>query len=406
MGTVIKEVAFLDLTEASEETLEGIKEIHNVAFMVYNEKFERLMPKISFHNIASSVKIEGKFTLINGSMDIDKNFADGTNEPIFFLINGKLTVKPGVTAEMINQTISGLVLNGKVYCPESVQAALHRKINQENGKMIAYMDDAELVTEKITFNNDYLKQLKPGTNLAVAGDVMILEDLDTSLFKEKINRLQILGTATVLESNKSLLSEKLVGNPSKMITVPKGYTYITRDLQLDSDELARYDEAKLYVTGSVYVDENVTKEEFRNHIADVKTEKTIYCKSELKSEILKICDPSVEVISYTGTLRVVDGEYQLTQSELDYTENKLALIVHGVVEIAKNVDPKVLYEKLDRVDLYGVITGTEEQCGVLQTKLKVKKGVVDINENKVNEEVDANQNPDDTYVSNVSLLRL
>lgn len=234
----------------------------------------------------------------------------------------------------------------------------------------------------------------------------MLEELDASLFKEKINRLQLLGEATVLESNQDLLSGKLVGSPSKITTVPKGCTYITRDLELDSDELARYENARLFVTGSVYVSENVTKEEIQDHISDIKTGKPIYCKTELKTEILKKCDPSVEVISYSGTLRIVDGEYKLTQPELEYTDNKITLIVRGVLEIGKNVDPKVLYEKLDRVDLYGVVSGNEEQCGVLQTKLKVKKGVVDIQEDNSNEDQTEDENPDDTYVSNVSLLRL
>ncbi|HET7577694.1 MAG TPA: hypothetical protein VFK33_00315 [Bacillales bacterium] len=406
MGTIIKEVAFLDLTEASEETMEEIKAIHNVAFMVYNEKFERFMPKISFSEIASSIKVQGKFTLINSKLEIDKKFAAGMEEPIFFLVNGKMVVKPDVTADMIDQAISGLLVNGTVYCPERTQAALQQKINQDNGKMIAYLDDALLETDKLTLNNDYLRQLKPKTDLAIGGAVNMLEELDPSLLDEKINRLQLLKGAVVLESNRDLLGQKLVGNRSNITTVPAGYTYITRDLQLDSGELARYELAKLYVTGSVYVNEEVTKEEIRNHIADIKTEKAIYCRSELKSEILQKCDPSVEVIAYSGTLRVVDGEYKLTHPELEYTENKMTLIIHGVMEIDKNVDPKVLYEKLDRVDLYGVVSGNTEQCGVLQTKLKVKKGVVDNEEEKEVKKPDDNEDSNDTYISNVSLLRL
>lgn len=406
MGTVIKEVAFLDLTEASEETLEEITAIENVAFMVYNEKFERFMPKISFHHIASSVKIPGKFTMINGKLEIDKKFADGAKEPIFYIVNGKMTVKPDVTAEMIDQAISGLVLNGKIYCPERTQAALQQKMNQENGKMIAYMDDAMLETGKLTFNNDYLRQLKPKTNLAVVGEAHLLEELDASLFDEKINQLQLLSRTVSLESNRDLMSGKLNGSPSKIITVPKDFTYITRDLHLDSDELARYEQAKLYATGSIYIEESVTKEEIRNHVADLKTEKVIYCKSEIKSEILKKCDPSVEVISYPGTLRVIDGEYKLTKPELEYTEGKMTLIIHGVLDVDQKVDPKDLYEKVERIDLYGVVTGNADQCGVLQTKLKVNKGVVDNKEEKEGDQPDLNENPDDTYISNVSLLRL
>ncbi|HET7628010.1 MAG TPA: hypothetical protein VFK44_06425, partial [Bacillales bacterium] len=68
MGTIIEEVAFLDLTSASEEALKEIKAIRNVAFMAYNKQFEPYMANISFSDIASSVKVEGEISSVNGKM--------------------------------------------------------------------------------------------------------------------------------------------------------------------------------------------------------------------------------------------------------------------------------------------------------------------------------------------------
>lgn len=406
MGTIIKEVAFLDLTQASEDTLKEIKAIKKVAFMMYNEKFEPFMPKISFHEISSSVKVPGKSTLINGKLEIDENFLAGMKEPMFFLVNGKIIIKPNVNVDMIDQAISGIFLNGKIYCPESAQAALQQKIEQNNGKMVSYIDHALLEIDNLTIDNNYLRQLKPKTNLAVAGKVNMVGEVDLSLFDEKLNQVQFLNEAVVLESYQEILSRKLVNNPSKLISVPKGYTYIGKDLQLDASEITRYEQAKLFVAGSIYLDESVGKEDVKNHIAEIKTEEAIYCRTEVKAEILKKCDPSVKVIAYSGTLRIVNGEYKLTQSELDYTENKISFVVYGVLEVAKNVDPKVLYDKLERLDLYGVASGNTEQCGVLQTKLGIKNGVVSDNDEK-NEEQDTDlPEGDDTYISNVSHLKL
>lgn len=406
MGTIIKEVAFLDLTEANEETLKEIKAIQNVALILYNEKFEPFMSKVSFHNIASSVKVPGNFTLINGKLELDKSFATGIKEPMFFLVNGSMIVKSDVTADMIEQAISGLFINGKIYCPERTQASLQQKISQNNGKVIAYIDDARLETGKLTINNDYLRQLKSKTNLAVIGKVKMVEDLDPSLFDEKLNKIQFLKGAVVSDVIQEILSGKLVNDTSKIITVPNGYTYIDGNLQLGSDEITTYQQAKLFVTGSVYLDEDVSEEDVKNHIATIKTEEAIYCPTKLKTEILQVCDPSTKVITYSGTLRVIDGEYKLTQAELNYTENNMTYIVQGVLQIDKNVDPKALYEKVERVDLYGVVSGSTEQCGVLQTKLKVNKGVVDHEDDNGDDKPIESENPDDTYIANVSLLKL
>ncbi|TCP28843.1 hypothetical protein EV207_11579 [Scopulibacillus darangshiensis] len=406
MGTIIKNIAFLDLTEASEDTLKEIKAIKKVAFMVYNKKFEPFMAKISFHEIASSAKVSGKFSLINGKLELDDSFVSSMKEPMFFLVNGKMIVKPDVNADMIDQAISGLLINGKIYCPESVQAALQQKVEQNNGKMVAYMDNALLETGEVTIDNDYLRQLKSKTNLAVAGEVNMIEDLDLSLFDEKLDQIQFLNGAVVLEDYLEVLSPKLVKTSSKIITVPKGFTYIGEDIHLDASEIARYEHAKLFVAGSIYLDESVSKEDVKNHIDEFKTEDAIYCRTELKAGILQKCDPSVKVVAYSGTLRVVEGEHKLTQPELDYTENKITFIVNGVLEVARNVDPKVLYDKLERLDLNGVATGSSEQCGVLQTKIGVKNGVIEGNdeENEI-EDTDIPEG-DDSYISNVAHLKL
>ncbi|HEX7064882.1 MAG TPA: hypothetical protein VF199_07420 [Bacillales bacterium] len=404
MGTIIKEVAFLDLTEASEEALKEIKAIHGVAFLLYNEKFEPFMPKVSFHEISSSVKVDGKCSFINGKLEFDKGFASELKDPMFFFVNGKFIVRPDVTAEIIDHAINGLHVNGRIYCPKPIQGALQQKINQNNGQMTAYMSDAVLETSHLTIDNDYLQQLEPQTNLAVAGKVTMVEDLDASLIDEKLNKVEFLQEAVVSKANKKMLNPKLTNPSAKITVVPEGFIYIDGDFHLDSDTLSRYQQAKWFVTGSIHLDPNVTAEEVKNHIAEIKTKDAIYCRTELKKEVLQKCDPSVKITAYSGTLRIVDGEYKLTQPELDYTEGKIALVVRGVIDIDKNVDPKALFDKLERIDLYGVASGTPEQCGVLQTKLGVYNGVIETGD--VEEKQIPEYHGEDTCISGVSHLKL
>ncbi|HEU5141124.1 MAG TPA: hypothetical protein VFT51_14205 [Bacillales bacterium] len=404
MGTIIKEVAFLDLTQASEEALKEIKAIHEVAFLVYNEKFEPYMPKVSFSEIASSVKVEGKCSFINGKLEFDKSFASELKDPLFFVVNGKFIVQSDVTAETIDQAIDGLHVNGKIYCPKHLQGVLQQKISQNNGQMAAYMSDAVLETNNLTVDNIYLQQLEPQTNLAFAGKVKMIENLDPSLVEEKLNKVEFLQEVVVSESNKNVINPKLSNPSAKITVVPEGFTYIDEDFHLDTDTLARYQQAKWFVTGSVHVDKAVTAEKIKNHIAEIRTDEAIYCRSELKAAILEKCDPSVKVNAYSGTLRMVKGQYKLTQPELDYTDGLVAFVVHGVLEIDKKVDPKSLFDKLERIDLYGVASGSPEQCGVLQTKLGINNGVIDNGEE--DEKPEPENHGDDTYITEVAHLKL
>lgn len=410
MGTVIKEVAFLDLTDASEETLAEITAIKKVAMLIYNEKFEPFMAKIDFHEVAASIKVSGPFSMINGKLDVDHDFLSSLNEPMVYFINGKLTIKPDVTPDLINQAIGGIYLNGKLYCPDQLQGAIHQKIQQQNGKIVTYMAQAtHLEPKDLTLTNTYLKSLDNQTSLAVIGTFKMEENLDRKLFDEKIKQIQFLSEALISEAFAEAIYEKLVEGSGKLSILSEGYTYLEGPFLLDSDVIERYNAAKLYVNGSVFIDESVSESMLRQHLSVIKTEKGVYARTELKKALLDLCDPTVKLTTYPGVLRIVDGQHTLTQPELDFTEGKLTYVIHGMLEIDNEVDPKTLFEKLDKVDLYGLITGTKTQCGVIQTKIRIKEGVIDSEEptvGKTPDPSDAEEKPGTHVIARVSQLKL
>lgn len=408
MGTVIKEVAFLDLTGASVEVLREIKAIKKVAFLIYNEKFEPYMSKINFEEVASTLKVTGSYTLINGKSEIDSHFITGMKEPLFFVVNGKLTFKPDVTLELLDQAFSGICLNGKIYCPESIQGLLQQKMVQQNGKIVAYMDQVtRFESAPITIDNNYLHQLNANTNLVLTSDVKLFEGVNLTLFNEKINQIQFLGSVTVSEIYRGELSAKTAPGSVSVHYIPEGFSYVDGDLELTAEDLTRYPGGKIYTDGSIYFSHDVEAKDIEENLVAIKTEETIYCRKEIRKAILSICEPSTKVTSYKGILRAVDGAYTLTQTELDYTPESITFIVRGVLEVDSKVDPKILFEKIDHVDLYGVINGTPEAVGVLQTKLRVREGVID-SENLLKDEEDSSDKEDssDYVISKVAHLKL
>lgn len=408
MGTIIKEVAFLDLTNASAEVLNEIKAIKKVAFLLYNEKFEPYMAKIDFEEVASTLKVTGSHTIINGKSEIDSQFITGIKEPLFLIINGKLTIKPGVSLDLLDQAISGICLNGKIYCPESIQGLVQQKMAQLNGKILTYMDQVtRFESAPTTLDNGYLAQLDADTNLVLTSDVKMFEGINLSLFNEKINTIQFLGSATVSEKYREELSPKTAPGSVAIRYIPEGFNYVEGDLELTDEDLSRYPGGKLYTDGSIYFGNEIEAKDVEENLVALKATEAIYCRKELRKAILSICEPSAKVTSYKGILRAVDGAYTLTQPELEYTPDTITFIVRGVLEVDSNVDPKTLFEKIAHVDNYGVITGSPEAVGVLQTKLRVREGVVESgNSLDIEEESREQEDPSDHVISKVAHLKL
>lgn len=408
MGTILKEIAVLDLTETSEDVLKEIKAIKKVALVVYNDKFERFMPTISLEEVAAVVKVPGKFTIVNGKTEINHASALGTSEPLYYIINGKLTIKPDVTPELVERVISGIFINGKIICPENLEGILQQKMTQQNGKVVTYMEGATLLeTNSFIINNEYLKQLKDHTNLVALNSVTMTDSIDLDLFEAKINRIQFLSQAVVSKNYQDSLSEKVFGSPTSLIYVTEGYVYIDEDLELDSDELSRYHHAKLFVNGTVSFKEEIEELELNNRIQELKVTETVYCRRELRDSIQKLIDPTTKIRTFTGILRIVNGVHVLSEAELRYSEAPITYVVRGVLEIDSNVDPKMILEKVEKVDLYGVIQGNPEVCGVMQSKLGVKSGYIELEHGQSLEETgsDANET-EDTVLSKMALLKL
>ncbi|MBW7456418.1 hypothetical protein K0U00_20495, partial [Paenibacillus sepulcri] len=103
-------------------------------------------------------------------------------------------------------------------------------------------------------------------------------------------------------------------------------------------------------------------------------------------------------------------EYRLTTSELNYTPEPLSFIVHGVLDVAPEIDPQLLFDSLGSIVNYGVISVEGEQYGIVQTKLIKNEGVIDVRRAEKDHDEPAGAaaaDADDTvYISNVNYLKL
>jgi len=201
----------------------------------------------------------------------------------------------------------------------------------------------------------------------------------------------------------------------RIVTIPRGAVYIDQDVTLSAAALTQYEQAKLYVTGTLRLESDVTPEALRRAFAGLHTNRMVVCRSELNEAVLELSDsPNVPIFEYSGKLLIIDGEYKLTASELKYTGEAIAFLVNGVLDISDKIDPDALFEKTEKIANYGIIVGSGEHCGVVRSKLHINKGVINNRDEEENDE-DASHSLDDDvsgedgqtiYIKNMNYLKL
>lgn len=410
MSKIFRNINVLDFSAASEQALDEVSRLENVNVLLYSKATSGLLASVSQQNINIRAEMPDNsvLTQANGRYEITSLNND---KPLFVVANGTVVIRPGVTAEALEQRVAGIVANGIIFCPEGLKGIVQQKIANLNGRFVTYMDDADLVGDNVRLSNTYLHTLRKGSRISFAGKVVMLDDVDASLLDEKLHAIEFMDTFVIREDLLPAVAGKIV-NPHKttIVAVPKDTYHVDGDLSLDAGVLRRIGKRRIHAAGIIRIESDVKPEALAASVESLHADKMILCKNELKEEVLnKTTDPSVPVLGYNGKLRVVEGEYKLTASELRYAKEELAFIVYGVLDVAPEVDPQLLFDSLDSIVNYGIINGSGEQCGVIQTKLLVNKGVVSDRNDEQENDVDSSdsaENDGHIYICNANYCKL
>ncbi len=405
MDKVIKNINFLDLSTATEESLEGISMLKNINLIIYNKTVSKLLSKISMKNINASLEVPENIKLKNGDFHLDGNFSESINEPMYLGIKGTLIVKPDVTVEHFGH-FSGITLLGDVYCPEKLKGTMVQLLENHKGNIITYNNEAQILVHDLKLDENYLKQLPNHTNIVSTGATSIVEHIDPTLLRQKIKALEVLKALTIREEIADALDGKIhLSNGCHSTIIPADAIYIDDDLILDGMRIQRFENAHLYVKGIIRFESDVTEDILSECIGKISAAEQIICRNEIAKDVMRKCvAKNTPILTYEGKLIVNDGDYHLNQAELKYAQENLTIINNGVLEINYNVEPDDMYNKIEAVHNYGVINGNDEQCGVIQTKLKTQNGLI----SNIDEDLDLEpaNNEDQNVIANMNYLKL
>ncbi len=385
-----KNIGLLDLRSATEQAIEAIEIIDNVGTVMYSPETSHLISKISIGNIGSTIIVPKEYEIHTGKLELGGESLKKLSSPLFLYVTGMITIKEDISFEDIEKNIGGLILTGKILCPDNIAAAIQSKIVTQTGKFISYPAGSQIINGSCVINDTFLNSLKPSSILFINGKLKIIEILNKKLIDEKIERIEISGNVVIKNEYAEILNQKLKG-ASKCEIIPDDYIYIEEDIVVDSISIKKFNAAKIYAAGIISFKEDLSVQMLKEHVISIKTNKIVICNQDLREHVVAICEGySPKIVYYSNKHIVIDQEYELDSSELEFSEEKISFLVNGMLNVAKDVTAELILEKIEFIDNFGMISADRRQIGAIKNKLRINEGMVSSNENTENNIVISN----------------
>jgi hypothetical protein len=402
----IGNINILDLRKTLPEAVAEIGEIGNVNLVLYTAETAALLSKLSIGNLNSSVEVPstGKLEMLFNKTTLTHSYFENLVEPVFMFIAGKVIVDTDVTREDIDGKISGLIVAGKVLCPDALTGVFQAKATAMYGKLMAYPTMKQVIQNSLELDENTLRSFENGSELAVMGSLSLPKVLPAALLEQKLKKLFVLDEIFCHEENVDSLKARIADGSGDFKVVPAGFEQVEQSLKIDAILLETLKGKKLYCKEQVIIDADVTAAAFETQIEGIASERLIVVPLAIKSAFVKKCDLlKNQVVFYEGTLFLVEDEQTLRTSYLSAVEGKITLVVTGALTIDPGVDYTVLAERLAKAHNLGAIRCTPDQMGVIQARMGLQKGAL---EDSTRKEEEPAAETNENYIGNANILVL
>lgn len=352
---IIRNIAFLDARNATEESLKHVTVMENIATLICSDRVLPLLEKIRKEHIANMCivpsHVDLDFIKVNGSCTIDEAFLDGILDQAYVAVNGHCIVKD-IDMEIFRKKIYKLAVNGTIECPDHIKAGILSK-SALNGSLNTYprgykpiWDTMELTEHKVLIY-DHEK-------ICVEALVAI-EPIDYKI-EDYFERIKVMEKLYVTRSNLSHI--KGIGDSleeAELILVPEESLFRRDKVKLKPDTISTYSHKTLIVDGSVHV-EGLTKEQLEEHIEGIFCD-IIYCESKVENAVRALLrnDASVK-LSGSNVLHNM-GKMVINQAYIDGMLEKQPIENMGKLEIDEDVNEDAFAEKIASIENMGKLIG-------------------------------------------------
>ena len=370
-------VNVLDLHKATPEVLSSIGLIEGANVVVMSPETIHMLGDITLKGVNTTVSVpaDADIQLTMGPLTLGAKHFEEQTKPTYFVAMGPVIVEPGVPANEIEANIIGMVAMGPLVCPETLTGVLQSKVAQAMGPVVPYPADAILIHKGLELDDAFLDSLSDGSVLFVFGPLRATRPLSADLMTRKVKGITVQGTVLVAEENHRALKGVIGGGARRFTVIPSGFRYRPGSLTLDGPTLDSLQAEKVFATGNIIIDAQVTVDAFRRGIAGIETMGIILCPESLRASLNEVCDLLANrIVFYQGELWVFDAEQVLRASRFEYLEGKATMVNTGELAIEPDVAPRTLADRMEAVHNFGKIVCSTDQMGAIEARMGINEG--------------------------------
>jgi len=373
---IIGNVNILDLRNATEAAVAGIKKIGNANIVLYTQKTAGLITRLNISNLNLTVQVPQDATVQRtmGPVVINRDYFKGQQKSVYLVVMGPVTVEPDVPMADIEKLFGGMTVMGPLICPESLAGQMRAK-STVLGPTIAYPANGQVHMGSLTLDQLHLDAMTDGAELTVIGSLSVPAVLPNDVLERKLGKLTVFGEIKCHEENARIIKAHLTSHTESFTIIPAGFALVKRPLTLDSATLGSLPARKLYCSEWVLVSGDVAAATLDERLDAIFTPQTIVCPAALRSVLARKCDLlAMRVAFYEGELLLIDDKRRLQATRLNLLKGKATLVVFGELTLAPDITSQMLLDRFARVHNLGQILCTPEQMAVVESLLGLHEG--------------------------------
>ncbi|MBN6888215.1 hypothetical protein ACUXCC_003138 [Cytobacillus horneckiae] len=208
-----------------------------------------------------------------------------------------------------------------------------------------------------------------GQRIGNIGLLNIMNATEESI--KKIDYIENVGTLMYSPNNAHLLTSLSIGNIGESISVEKDYQVTNGMISLDAAFLQAVKEPlSILINGAIIINEDVTADLLKTAEIQIITNGVIYSPPHLKGAVqTKMKKTSGTILTYEGKEpRPEIGKVTINNSYLQSLSGNENIIVNGVLTMDEMLDMDMFAEKLNRIDVNGVVELYEHQNAYFTNK--------------------------------------
>ncbi|WP_088035373.1 hypothetical protein [Evansella clarkii] len=400
MGQIIGNVGVLDLTKATEESIQGIDEISNAGVVLYRPETAHFLTRLNIGNIGKSKELPEGAQLHQGVLTIDKGYLASIKDTMKLFIIGVVIFDKNIDPEQISKEklmISGI---GKVYAPSHLSGAASSTVTDGTISVSVYEGAPPRIENgEFTLTNTYLDGQEEKVNLLVNGVLKLARDLDMKKFNEKLNKLEVNGVLNLYAEQETEFYRKKADITGVVEVTPAGYEVFSKLTRINSRSVRRFKSKKVFTKRPIIFEADVTRELISKTFTNIQTSSYIVCHESLEDIMYEITNIEAEILPYEHSFVLIRDDETWSNEEFLALEKPVNFIVDGQLTLQKDVKGDVLKEKVAAVDVLSEIIIQEKQLkGSLQSLVRVNTGRII--------EAEKKRNGDSVTLKNVGELSL